>query len=168
VRPLPPATPLNPPSPINLPYPIILVPRQVNSYYVPPETFNLLGMFKNPMMLMMVAGGVMLFGLPYLTVRRRVLPKYGSLTARFSRKTLIPNSCRRYSKTRPRSQDCKAPFSQATLRAGVYYLSQRLRRRSSNTPRSMAAIMQQDEEPRPAVSTSTQHNTTKKSTKKRR
>jgi len=67
VRPLPHGTPLNPPSPVLLPYPIKFVARQRNSYFVPPETFNIVGMFKNPMMLMMVFGGMMVFAIPYIT-----------------------------------------------------------------------------------------------------
>ncbi|KAI0036704.1 hypothetical protein K488DRAFT_40625 [Vararia minispora EC-137] len=67
IRPYTPGTPLNPPSSVLLPYPIKLIPRVANSYYVPPESFNLLAMFQNPMMLMMVAGAVMMFGLPYIT-----------------------------------------------------------------------------------------------------
>lgn len=68
IRPYAPGTPLNPPSPIALSYPISLIPRQKHVYFVPRETFNLLGMLSNPMMLMMIAAGGMMFGLPYLTV----------------------------------------------------------------------------------------------------
>lgn len=60
-------TPLNPRSPIKLPYPIKLVPRQTKSYFVPHQSFNVVQMFQNPMMLIMVFGGFMMLAMPYLT-----------------------------------------------------------------------------------------------------
>jgi len=66
VRPYVPATPLNPPSTVILPYPITLVARQKNVYFVPQESFNLLAMFQNPMMIMMVVVGVMVLAMPYI------------------------------------------------------------------------------------------------------
>ncbi|ETW87434.1 hypothetical protein HETIRDRAFT_99784 [Heterobasidion irregulare TC 32-1] len=66
VRAYAPGTPLNPPSSIKLSYPILITPRGQNAYFVPPQSFNLLGMFQNPMMLMMVFGGVMMLSMPYL------------------------------------------------------------------------------------------------------
>ena len=63
-----PGTPLNPPSPVPLPYPIVLIPREKSVYFVPPETFNLVGMMSNPMMLLMVLGGGMMLAMPYLMV----------------------------------------------------------------------------------------------------
>jgi len=59
-------TPFNPVSPISLPYPITLTPRSKNTYFVPRESFNLVGMFQNPMMLIMVFTGVMMFAMPYI------------------------------------------------------------------------------------------------------
>ncbi|KAI0321709.1 hypothetical protein OF83DRAFT_211424 [Amylostereum chailletii] len=67
IRPYTPGTPLNPPSIVTLPYPIKLQARYRSMYFVPPQSFNLLGMFNNPMMLMMVFGGLMMFAMPYLT-----------------------------------------------------------------------------------------------------
>jgi len=66
IRPYVPGTPLSPPVAITLPYPIKLHPRQKNQYFVPPQSFNIMGMFQNPMMLMMVGVGVMALGMPYL------------------------------------------------------------------------------------------------------
>ncbi|KAN0128364.1 Protein of unknown function (DUF2012) domain containing protein [Lactarius tabidus] len=60
-------TPLNPRSPVKLPYPIKLVPRQKKSYFVPLQSFNVVQMFQNPMMLMMVFGGLMMLAMPYIT-----------------------------------------------------------------------------------------------------
>jgi hypothetical protein len=61
-------TPLNPRSPVKFPYPIKLVPRQKKSYFVPLQSFNVVQMFQNPMMLMMVFGGLMMLAMPYITV----------------------------------------------------------------------------------------------------
>ena len=69
VRPYAIGTPLNPPSPIKLPYPVKLVPRQRNSYFVPHQSFSVTLMFQNPMMLIMVFGGVMMLAMPYIMVR---------------------------------------------------------------------------------------------------
>ncbi|TFK57346.1 hypothetical protein OE88DRAFT_1651020 [Heliocybe sulcata] len=66
VRPYVPGTPLSPPSQVMLPYPVLLSARQKNNYFVPRQSFNLLAMFQNPMMIMMVAAGVMVLGAPYL------------------------------------------------------------------------------------------------------
>lgn len=68
IRPYTPGTPLNPPSTIALRYPITLTPRGKNEYFIPPQSFDLKGMFSNPMMLMMVFGGGMMLALPYITV----------------------------------------------------------------------------------------------------
>ncbi|KAI0004279.1 hypothetical protein BJV74DRAFT_881429 [Russula compacta] len=67
VRPYMIGTPLNPPSPIELPYPIKFVPRQRKSYFVPPQSFSIVQMLQNPMMLIMVFGGVMMLAMPYIT-----------------------------------------------------------------------------------------------------
>jgi ER membrane protein complex subunit 7 len=61
-------TPLNPPSPVKLPHPVKLVPRQRKSYFVPHQSFNVMQMFQNPMMLIMVFGGLMMLAMPYITV----------------------------------------------------------------------------------------------------
>ncbi|KAH9486758.1 ER membrane protein complex subunit 7-like protein [Psilocybe cubensis] len=66
VRPYVAGTPMDPPSTIFLPYPISLTPREKYVYFVPPERFNLAGMLANPMMLLMVGGGVMMLAMPYL------------------------------------------------------------------------------------------------------
>jgi len=65
-RPYIPGTPLNPPSNILLPYPLSMVAREKQDYFVPPQAFNIVGMLSNPMMLLMVFGGVMVFAMPYL------------------------------------------------------------------------------------------------------
>ncbi|KAF5377532.1 hypothetical protein D9615_005248 [Tricholomella constricta] len=66
VRPYVVGTPLNPPSVVLLPHPITLTPRQNHAYFVPHESFNLMAMLSNPMMLMMVVGGAMMLAMPYL------------------------------------------------------------------------------------------------------
>ncbi|KAJ3476668.1 hypothetical protein NLI96_g11001 [Meripilus lineatus] len=66
VRPYIPGTPLSPPSNVKLPYPISLSARAKYDYYVPKESFNLIGMFQNPMMMIMLFTGVMVLAMPYL------------------------------------------------------------------------------------------------------
>ncbi|KAJ7130067.1 hypothetical protein C8R43DRAFT_1025666 [Mycena crocata] len=64
-RPYSVGTPLNPASPILLPQ-ISLPARSKHVYFVPVDSFNILGMLQNPMMLMMIFGGVMVMSMPYL------------------------------------------------------------------------------------------------------
>jgi len=66
VRPHVLGTPFNPASSIYLPYPVSLAPRSKNAYFVPRESFNLVGMFQNPMMMIMVFTGIMMFAMPYI------------------------------------------------------------------------------------------------------
>ncbi|KIK71201.1 hypothetical protein GYMLUDRAFT_33341 [Collybiopsis luxurians FD-317 M1] len=61
-----PGTPMNPSSPVILPYPIRLAARQKLNYFVPLESFDVMGMLKNPMILMMVFAGGLVLGMPYL------------------------------------------------------------------------------------------------------
>ena len=68
IRPYIPGTPLSATPTVTLPYPLKLYPRQRNDYFVPPQSFNILGMFQNPMMLMMVGVGAMALLMPYLMV----------------------------------------------------------------------------------------------------
>ena len=69
VRPYVPGTPLDPPANVTLPYPITLTPREKQNYNVPTESFNVVAMLSNPMMLLMAFAGVMVFAMPYLMVR---------------------------------------------------------------------------------------------------
>ncbi|THU94823.1 hypothetical protein K435DRAFT_779253 [Dendrothele bispora CBS 962.96] len=66
VRPYVVGTPLNPPSQVLLAYPITVEAKGKYNYFVPPESFNLMGMLGSPMMLIMILGGAMVLGLPYL------------------------------------------------------------------------------------------------------
>ncbi|KAF5374905.1 hypothetical protein D9758_000486 [Tetrapyrgos nigripes] len=66
VRPYVIGTPFNPPSTVLLPYPVTLEAKGKYNYFVPPESFNIMGMLGNPMMLIMIFGGAMVLGLPYL------------------------------------------------------------------------------------------------------
>ncbi|KAI5980467.1 hypothetical protein F5J12DRAFT_841209 [Pisolithus orientalis] len=59
-------TPLLSPSAVILPYPIILSPRSKNSYFKPHESFSLLGMFRNPMMMLMLFTAGMMLAMPYI------------------------------------------------------------------------------------------------------
>ncbi|CCM00949.1 uncharacterized protein FIBRA_02996 [Fibroporia radiculosa] len=66
VRPYIPGTPLSPPSTVTLPYPVVLPARQTSDYFVPHQSFNLLGMFQSPMTLMMLGMGVLVLAMPTL------------------------------------------------------------------------------------------------------
>ncbi|PVF97609.1 hypothetical protein CPB86DRAFT_706721 [Serendipita vermifera] len=66
VRPYTPGTPLNPPAMVTLPYPLRLQAKRKLDFFIPKESFNLLGMLKNPMMLMMIVTAGMVMGVPYL------------------------------------------------------------------------------------------------------
>jgi len=66
VRPYVDGTPMNPPSSVMLPYPVLLMPREKQNYFIPPESFNLGAMLSNPMMLLMVGGAGMMLAMPYL------------------------------------------------------------------------------------------------------
>ncbi|KAF8559252.1 hypothetical protein OG21DRAFT_1503155 [Imleria badia] len=59
-------TPLMSATSVSLRYPIVLMPRHKNTYFKPRESFNLLGMFQNPMVLIMVLTGLMMLGMPYI------------------------------------------------------------------------------------------------------
>lgn len=61
-------TPLISATSVSLRYPIVLAPRHKNNYFKPRESFNLLGMFQNPMMMVMVLTGAMMLGTPYIMV----------------------------------------------------------------------------------------------------
>ncbi len=65
VRPFPLGTSFSPshPHPI-LTYPILLTARQRKEYFVPPESFDILPMLKNPMVMMMIFVCITLFILP--------------------------------------------------------------------------------------------------------
>ncbi|KAF7319920.1 DUF2012 domain-containing protein [Mycena kentingensis (nom. inval.)] len=65
VRPYALGTPLNPPSTIILSE-ISLPARATHAYYMPPQSFNLMGMLGSPMVLMLIVGGGMVFLMPYL------------------------------------------------------------------------------------------------------
>ncbi|KIJ21591.1 hypothetical protein PAXINDRAFT_123532 [Paxillus involutus ATCC 200175] len=59
-------TPLTSSASVSLPYPVVLTPRQKNNYFKPRESFNLLGMFQNPMIMIMMLTGLMMLGMPYI------------------------------------------------------------------------------------------------------
>ncbi|TFK76930.1 hypothetical protein BDN72DRAFT_873417 [Pluteus cervinus] len=65
VRPYVPGTPLNPPASVILPFPVVLSAKQKYDYFTPVQSFNLIAMFSNPMMLMVAVGGAGL-GMMYL------------------------------------------------------------------------------------------------------
>jgi hypothetical protein len=80
IRPYIPGTPLSPPSTVLLPYPVLLVARRKNDYFMPPPSFNALGMLQSPMVLMMIFGGVMMFAMPKLMVSLHTFNRAQDLT----------------------------------------------------------------------------------------
>ncbi|KAI5118631.1 hypothetical protein M0805_006998 [Coniferiporia weirii] len=65
-RPYIPGTPHNPPSSVSLRYPVVLAPRQKADYFIERQSFDVLGMLRNPMVLMMLVMGVLMLGMPYI------------------------------------------------------------------------------------------------------
>jgi ER membrane protein complex subunit 7 len=61
-------TPLLTTSSVSLPYPVVLIPRHENKYFSPRDSFNLLGMFQSPMMMIMALTGGMMLAMPYIMV----------------------------------------------------------------------------------------------------
>ncbi|KZV92092.1 hypothetical protein EXIGLDRAFT_769281 [Exidia glandulosa HHB12029] len=66
VHPYMPGTPLLPKANVTLAHPMTLLARRRNIYFVPRESFNVVGMFNNPMMLLMIGTGVMMFAMPMI------------------------------------------------------------------------------------------------------
>ena len=71
VRPYVSGTPLSSTanSHVTIAYPLKIYPRFRNEYFVPKQSFNVMGMLQNPMIMMMGAVGVMVVALPYMMVR---------------------------------------------------------------------------------------------------
>ncbi|KAI5993288.1 hypothetical protein EDD15DRAFT_931342 [Pisolithus albus] len=62
-------------SAVTLSYPVILSLRSKNSYFKQHESFSFLGMFQNPMMVLMLAASMML-ATPYIMERFARLPPF--------------------------------------------------------------------------------------------
>lgn len=92
VYPYLPGTPLLNPSAVALPYPIRLSAAQKLNYYTDRQGFNLLAMFKNPMMMMMLLGGGLVFAMPYIMVRPLSCPIFPAILMEKCRKILTLRS----------------------------------------------------------------------------
>ena len=74
IRPAPRGTPFHPTDSPHfqalplLPYPIVLNPRGQKIYVVAEKGFDIIEMFKNPMMMMMLIAGSMIFLMPKMLV----------------------------------------------------------------------------------------------------
>ncbi|WWD16716.1 hypothetical protein CI109_101147 [Kwoniella shandongensis] len=55
-----------PPTTASLPHPLVLAPLGKDNWFTPKGGMNVLGMLKNPMVLMMLFSGIMMFGMPKL------------------------------------------------------------------------------------------------------
>lgn len=53
-------TPFNPPSTVSLTYPLKLTPKEKLDFYLPPQSFNIISLLTNPMVLFGI-GGLALF-----------------------------------------------------------------------------------------------------------
>lgn len=54
---------------VTIAHPLKIYPRFKNEYFVPKQSFNVMGMLQNPMMMMMGVVGVMVVAMPYMMVR---------------------------------------------------------------------------------------------------
>jgi ER membrane protein complex subunit 7 len=77
---------------VTIPYPLKIHPRFKNEYFVPKQSFNIMGMLQNPMMMMMGVVGVMVVAMPYMMVRGSLRTLRAFLTSVSCRKTWILNS----------------------------------------------------------------------------
>ncbi|KAJ7071305.1 hypothetical protein C8F01DRAFT_1109955 [Mycena amicta] len=99
VRPYAVGTPLNPPSTIILPE-ISLVARVTHGYYMPPQSFNLMGMLGSPMVLMLVVGGGMVLAMPYLM------------------KNMDPETLKEFKESQAKASQLQSAVASGDLRAG--------------------------------------------------
>ncbi|KAH8102590.1 hypothetical protein BXZ70DRAFT_929163 [Cristinia sonorae] len=100
VRAYMPGTPLSPPSPKTLSYPITLQSKGKYDFYIPRQSFNILGMFQNPMMLMMGFTGIMVLAMPYIM------------------KTMDSDTLQDFSKRQSRIAEVQNAFSSGDLKTG--------------------------------------------------
>ncbi|KAJ7139832.1 hypothetical protein C8R44DRAFT_694563 [Mycena epipterygia] len=100
VRPYSVGTPLNPASPILLPQ-ISLTPRLKHVYFVPLDSFNVLGMLQNPMMLMLLFGGVMVMAMPYLM------------------KNMDPETIKEFKEQQAKMSSMQSAMASGDLKAGI-------------------------------------------------
>ncbi|KAI0639327.1 hypothetical protein C8Q77DRAFT_1152310 [Trametes polyzona] len=104
-----PGTPLSPATSATLPYPVVLTARGRHDYFVPRESFNVLAMFKNPMMMMMLAAGVLVLLMP--TMMKNMDPEVmEDFKERHAKMTSIQNSLQ--------SGDLASGFSQLLSASG--------------------------------------------------
>ena len=96
VRPYVPGTPLSSTanSPVTVTYPLSVHPRYKNEYFVPKQSFNIVGMLQSPMIMMMGAVGVMVLALPYMMVGNPLVfwELSSQLTTNCARRTEKPRS----------------------------------------------------------------------------
>ncbi|KAI0651776.1 hypothetical protein C8Q79DRAFT_57498 [Trametes meyenii] len=109
VRPYFPGTPLSPAAAGTLPYPPVLGAKGRHDYFVPREAFNVLAMFKNPMMMMMLGAGVLVLLMP--TMMKNMDPEVmEDFKERHAKMTNIQNSLQ--------SGDLASGFSQLLAASG--------------------------------------------------
>lgn len=93
----------------------------MKNYFVPPQSFNVVQMFQNPMMLIMVFGGLMMLAMPYITVTHSLAFSFllfdrTEVIYSRGRKTLILQCCRKRNRTK---QNSRLLFKAATSNLGM-------------------------------------------------
>ena len=125
VRPYIPGTPLSPAAPVTLPYPIILSPIRRLDFYMTREGFDIVALFKNPMMMMMLVGGVMVFAMPYIMVRSTWCVT-GRICSPFYRRIWTLRSYKTSRNVRQELATFRAPFRVGISGLGKSFSLQRL------------------------------------------
>lgn len=113
-----PGTPMNPPSSILLPYPVRLSAQQKFNYFIPLESFNIMGMLKSPMILIMIFGGGLVLGMPYLMV---MLSSRGSrfyVLTNGSQKSMDPESLEDFKREQARMSQVQSAVQSGDLKSG--------------------------------------------------
>jgi len=85
---------MNPPSEVTLFYPLSIAAKEKFVYFLPRESFNLGGMLSSPMMLAMIACGVLVLAMPYImkNMDPETLEEFKREQARMSRKIYQGNT----------------------------------------------------------------------------
>jgi len=121
VRPYVLGTPLSPASPVTLPYPILLSAKTKYDFYVPRQSFNVLAMFQNPMMLMMVFTGVMVLAMPYLL------------------KNMDPEALQDFSKRQSKIAEMQNAFQTGDIKSGLSAIMSGVEEEPRSSGSSLAA-----------------------------
>lgn len=90
-------------------------------YFVPAESFNLVAMFSNPMMLLMVFGGGMMLAMPYLIVSESLQNLIITTTDVFSR-NMDPESLEEFKEQQAKMSGFQNAVASGDLKSGYVNL----------------------------------------------